>query len=94
MNPSCFLIVADRGNLKAYTVDGSNPRGPSLQLAEAFSLTDAHGRFGDKFADQSGSFPSGGAGGQGNSAAERPQLCAEQETRIFRQLAQHIIGLL
>ena len=90
MNPSFFLIVADRGTLKAYAVDGSNPRGPVPQLAEAFSLTDAHGRFGDKFTDQAGSFPSGGTGGQGNSAAERPRLRAEQDARILRQLAQHI----
>lgn len=94
MNPSFFLIVADRGTLKAYTVDGSNPRGPSPQLTEAFSLTDAHGRFGDKFTDQAGAFPNGGTAGQGNSAAERPHLRAEQETRVLRQLTRHVTDVL
>jgi len=43
MTPTSLIIVADRGSLKAYRVDETPTRGPSLRLIQAFDLTDAHG---------------------------------------------------
>ena len=51
MTPISLLIVTDRGGLKAYRVNETPTRGPSLQLVQAFNITDAHGRLVDKLSD-------------------------------------------
>jgi hypothetical protein len=95
MTPTSLLIVADRGTLKAYRVDETPTRGPSLQLVQAFDLTDAHGRLVDKVTDLAGRFPVGdGAGGRhANSIAERTQLETETDRRIQKQLADQIVKI-
>jgi len=92
MTPSSLIIVTDRGSLKAYRVDETPTRGPSLKLVQAFNVTDAHGRLVDKVTDLAGRFPvSDGAGGRhANSIAERTQLEAETDRRIHKQLADQI----
>src|SRR5256885_4754323 len=45
MTPTSLIIVTDRGTLKAYRVNATPTRGPSLQLVQAFDTTDAHGRY-------------------------------------------------
>jgi hypothetical protein len=92
MTPSSLIIVTDRGSLKAYRVDETPTRGPSLQLVQAFNITDAHGKLVDKVSDLAGRFPvSDGAGGRhANSIAERTQLETETDRRIYRQLADQI----
>ena len=93
MTPSTLIIVADRGSLKAYRVNETPTRGPSLQLVQAFDLTDAHGRLVDKVTDLAGRFPvSDGAGRRhANSIAERTQLESETDRRIHKQLADQIV---
>ena len=54
---SSLVIVTDRGSLKAYRVNETPTRGPSLQLVQAFNITDAHGRLIDKVSDVAGRFP-------------------------------------
>jgi len=90
MTPTSLIIVTDRGSLKAYKVNDTPTRGPSLQLVQAFDTTDAHGRFQDKLTDQAGSFPSGAAPGQMNSMAERTGIDLENDRRICKQLADNI----
>lgn len=96
MTPTSLVIVADRGNLKAYKVDETPSRGPSLQLVQAFELTDAHGRYQDKLTDQAGRFPVGDGGGQAgsgrhqNAIAERQGLETENDRRLHKQLADHV----
>ena len=92
MTPSSLIIVTDRGSLKAYRVDDTPTRGPSLKLVQAFNVTDAHGRLVDKVTDLAGRFPvSDGAGGRhANSIAERTQLETETDRRIHKQLADQI----
>jgi Protein required for attachment to host cells len=92
MIPSSLIIVTDRGSLKAYRVDDTPTRGPSLKLVQAFNVTDAHGRLVDKVTDLAGRFPvSDGAGGRhANSIAERTQLETETDRRIHKQLADQI----
>jgi hypothetical protein len=92
MTPSSLIIVTDRGSLKAYRVDETPTRGPSLKLVQAFNITDAHGKLVDKVSDLAGRFPvSDGAGGRhANSIAERTQLETETDRRIYRQLADQI----
>jgi hypothetical protein len=96
MIPTSLIVVADRGSLKAYRVDKTPTRGPSLHLVQAFDLTDAHGRFIDKVSDLAGRFSaSNGAGphhGQA-SIAEKTQLEAETHRRIEKQLADEIVKL-
>jgi hypothetical protein len=41
MTPTSLIIVTDRGSLKAYRVNETPTRGPSLQLVQAFNITDA-----------------------------------------------------
>ena len=96
MTPTSLVIVADRGNLKAYRVDETPTRGASLQLVQAFELTDAHGRYQDKLTDQAGRFPVGDGGGQAgsgrhqNAIAERQGLETENDRRLHKQLADHV----
>jgi protein required for attachment to host cells len=94
MVPSSLIIVTDRGGLKAYRVNETPTRGPSLQLVQAFNITDAHGRLVDKVSDLAGRFPvSAGAGAHhgGASIAERTQLETENDRRIQRELADQIV---
>src|SRR5947208_15768608 len=93
MIPSSLVIVTDRGGLKAYRVNDTPTRGPSLQLVQAFNITDAHGRFVDKVSDLAGRFPvTNGAGahhGPG-SIAERRQLATEVDRRINKRTADQM----
>jgi Protein required for attachment to host cells len=93
MTPSSLVIVTDRGSLKAYRVNNTPTRGPSLQLVQAFNMTDAHGRLIDKVSDLAGRFPvTEGAGAHRGSAsiAERTQLATETDRRIQKELADQI----
>jgi hypothetical protein len=93
MTPSSLVIVTDRGSLKAYRVNQTPTRGPSLQLVQAFNITDAHGRLVDKVSDLAGRFPvSDGAGAHhgAGSIAERTHLATEMDRRIQRELADQI----
>ena len=93
MIPSSLVIVTDRGSLKAYRVNETPTRGPSLQLVQAFNMTDAHGRFLDKVSDLAGRFPvTEGAGAHRGpaSTAERTQLATETDRRIQKELADQI----
>ena len=93
MTPSSLVIVTDRGSLKAYRVNETPTRGPSLQLVQAFNMTDAHGRLIDKVSDLAGRFPvTEGAGAHRGSAsiAERTQLATETDRRIQKELAGQI----
>jgi hypothetical protein len=91
MTPTSLVVVADRGGVKAYRVDETPNRGASLQLVQAFDITDAHGRYDDKLTDQAGRFPvSDGNGRHANSIAERTALETETDRRICKQLAEQI----
>src|ERR671937_196033 len=93
MVPSSLIIVTDRGELKAYRVNETPTRGPSLQLVQAFNITDAHGRLLDKVSDAAGRFPvTNGAGAHHGAAstAERTQLATEIDRRIQKELADQI----
>src|SRR5213083_3182649 len=93
MTPSSLVIVTDRGSLKAYRVHETPTRGPSLQLVQAFNMTDAHGRLVDKVSDLAGRFPvTEGAGAHRGPAsiAERTQLATETDRRIQKELADQI----
>ena len=90
------MIVTDRGSLKAYRVTETPTRGPSLQLVQAFNMTDAHGRLIDKVSDLAGRFPvTEGAGAHRGPAsiAERTQLATEIDRRIQKDLADQITKL-
>src|ERR1700739_435778 len=93
MTPTSLIIVADRGSLKAYKVNETPTRGPSLQLVQAFDITDAHGRLADKVTDLAGRFPviSGAGAHHGpGSIAERTHLATEMDRRIHKELADQI----
>ncbi len=95
MTPTSLIIVTDRGSLKAYRVNETPTRGPSLQLVQAFNLIDAHGRLLDKVSDQAGRFPvgDGGTGRHMNAIAERTQMEVETDRRIHKQLAERIVEI-
>lgn len=95
MTSTSLIIVADRGSLKAYKVNKTPTRGLSLQMIQAFDITDAHGRYVDKFTDEAGRFPvSDGTGGHhASSIAERPALEKENNRRICKELSDRISEL-
>jgi len=92
MTPTSLVIIVDRGSLKAYKVNETPTRGPSLQLVQALNITDAHGRYDDKLTDQAGAFPVGDGDGSrhAHAIAERTALETETNRRICKQLAGHI----
>lgn len=91
MIPTSLIIVADRGSLKAYKVEETPTRGPSLRLVQAFNLTEGHGRMQDRVSDHAGGFPVGDGGNRHmNGAAEKQTLESESDRRIYRQLAVQI----
>lgn len=96
MTPTSLIIVTDRGSLKAYKVSQTPNRGAGLQLVQAFDTTDAHGRYQDKLTDQAGRYAVGdavgtsGSGRHQSATAERQGIEAENDRRIFRQLADNI----
>jgi Protein required for attachment to host cells len=95
MTSSSLVIVTDRGSLKAYRVDETPTRGPSLQLIQAFDITDAHGKLIDKVSDLAGRFPVSDGAGMHHKAsiAERTQLETETDRRIYKQLADQIVKI-
>ena len=94
MTPASLVIVADRGTLKAYKVEETPARGPSLRLIQAFDITDAHGHLSDKVSDQAGRLSSSAGGRHASATAERQTLGEEQSRRIYRQLADSIAEVL
>src|SRR5438034_9578469 len=91
MTPTSLIIVAYRGSLKAYRVNDTPTRGPSLILVQAFNITDAHGRMIDKVTDMAGRFPGRDAAGlqRGASIAET-KLENETDRRIYKQQADQL----
>jgi len=96
MIPASLIIAANRGSLKAYQVNETPTRGPSLQLIQAFDITDAHGRLIDKVTDLAGRFPvSEGAGAhRGPASIAESKLQTETERRINKELADQITKLI
>jgi Protein required for attachment to host cells len=92
MIPASIVIAADRGSLKAYQVNETPTRGPSLKLVQAFNIPDAHGRLIDKVTDLAGRFPvTEGAGAhRGAASIAESKLQTETERRINRELADQI----
>ena len=94
MTPSSLIIVIDRGSLKAYKVNETPTRGPSLQLVQAFNITDAHGKLVDKVTDLAGRFPvSDGAGMHHGASISESKLETETDRRIYKQLADQIVKI-
>ena len=95
MTPTSLVIVADRGSLKAYRVDETPTRGPSLQLIQAFDITDAHGKLVDKVTDLAGRYAVGdGAGMQHGASIAESKLETETDRRIYKQLADQIVKII
>jgi len=92
MIPASLVIAADRGSLKAYRVNETPTRGPSLKLIQAFDITDAHGKLVDKVTDLAGRFPvTEGAGThRGPASIAESKLETETDRRINKELAEQI----
>src|SRR5436190_22176349 len=91
MTPTSLIIVADRGSLKAYRVNETPTRGPSLNLVQAFDITDARGRMVDKVTDMAGRFPvRDGVGLQHGASIAETKLENETDRRIYKQLTDQI----
>src|SRR3982751_2600418 len=90
MTSTSLIIVTDRGSFKAYRVNETPTRGPSLQLVQAFETTEAHAKFLDRHTDQAGAFPNAAGPGQMNSTAERMGIDNETDRRLIKQLADSI----
>jgi Protein required for attachment to host cells len=94
MIPASLVIVTDRGSLKAYQVNETPTRGPSLQLIQAFDVTDAHGRLIDKVTDLAGRFPvTDGSGTHHRASIAESKLETETDRRICKQLADQIVKI-
>ena len=87
MNAS-LVVLADRGFVKGYEVKQSPAHGKAPHLLEEHELREAHERYRDKVTDQAGSFPSTESPGQANATAERMSMETEEDTRLFKAIAQ------
>src|SRR4030081_1957975 len=93
MTPSSLIIVTDRGSLKAYKVNETPTGGPSLQLFQAFNVTDAHGKLTDKLTDLAGRFAVSDGSGVHQASIAESKLESETDRRIYKQLADQITKL-
>lgn len=93
MTPTSLIIVADRGSLKAYRVNETPTRGPSLKLIQAFNVTDAHGKLLDKVTDLAGRYAANDGSGMHQASIAETKLETETERRINKQLADQIIKI-
>jgi hypothetical protein len=89
-----FVIVADRGQFKAFKIDRTDGGRTSPKLVDSLFLSEPRERYDEKLTDQAGAFPKGGTAHQGNSIAERMALDSEEESRTFRRLAGEIVSVL
>jgi Protein required for attachment to host cells len=96
MTPTSLVIVADRGSLKAYQVNETPTRGPSLKLMQAFDITDAHGKMVDRVTDLAGRFPVTETAGPHRGQASIAESKLENETarRINKELADQITKII
>src|SRR5215213_3974895 len=94
MSIPSFLVVADRGCVKAFEVENTPNRGPMPRLAATFQVSAEPDRYRDEYSDRMGSFPNGGTNGKGNSVAERHSVGEELQARAVREVAKHIDQLL
>ncbi len=92
MIPASLVITADRGSLKAYQVNETPTRGPSLKLVQAFDVTAAHGKLIDKVTDLAGRFAVTDSAGSHRGTASIAESKLETETgrRINKELADQI----
>src|SRR3984893_6534028 len=92
MIPASLVIAADRGSLKAYRVNETPTRGPSLKLIQAFDVTAAHGQLIDKLTDLARRFPGTESADAHRGAASISESKLETETdrRINKELAEQI----
>ena len=98
MKKSSFLIVADRGNLKAFRLEKlATERPPRLELVQALSITAAHQKLSELVTDQAGRFPVGSGGmsqGRHQNAISESNLDLENDRRIQKELAARIDEIL
>jgi len=89
-----IIIVVDLGHFKAYDVSDT-PTGSKIDLVASYDLTEAHGKFSEKFSDANGRF---GAGGGKNGAAsgngESHNTVLELEKRAVKQISKNINSLI
>jgi hypothetical protein len=89
-----FIVVADRGIVKAYEIKKTPTHGAAPRLVLETNLKEAHERYRDKVTDQAGGFPVPGSGGNANAIAERQRMKAEEDARLFRSVAEQISEIL
>src|SRR5207244_13478526 len=96
MIPASLVIVADRGSLKAYQVNETPTRGPSLKLVQAVDTTDAHGKLFDKVTDLAGRFRATESAGshKGQASIAESKLQTETDRRINKELADQITKII
>lgn len=83
-----FLVIADRGRMKAYETHEPLEGGCSLRVLEDIQMLEPHQKFEARYTDRAGAFPAGASAG--NSSGERLNLESETRLRIFRQLAEKL----
>jgi hypothetical protein len=85
-----FIVVVDRGIVKAYEVRQTPTHGAMPRLVLETNFKEAHERYRDKVTDQAGAFPAAGSRGHGNAIAERTGMQAEEDARLFRSIAEQV----
>lgn len=90
MTPSSLIIVTDRGSLKAYKVNETPTRGPSLKLIQAFDTTEAHGKMSDKHTDLAGRYAVSDGSGMHAASIGDSKFETESDRRIYKELAEQI----
>ena len=92
MIPASIVIAADRGSLKAYQVNETPTRGPSLKLIQAFDVTAAHGKMIDKVTDLAVTDSAGSH--RGTASIAESKLETETDRRINKELADQIAKII
>lgn len=91
--PITFIIVADRGRLRMFSLDNSTEH-PHLQPITDLRQTESHLKAGDKYSDRAGSFGNTSSAVQSTGAKENMGIELEEEKRLFTRIGQQITTLL
>ena len=85
-----ILIVTDRGHFIAYRFHN----GAVVEVLHHAAFNEGTDKISEIVTDQAGRFASGGTEGYRHSAAERPKMVIELESRCVRHIAEEIAKVL
>ncbi|MDZ4286823.1 MAG: host attachment protein [Prosthecobacter sp.] len=88
-----FIVVADRGRLRMFSVETVGPRHRLRSLADVQPIA-SHLKIGEKYTDQAGARDNSGDALNAKGTLEKPRIAIEENKRLLEWLGKNITTLL